>query len=44
MGFHMTLNYIANLEGTKEVKEVKSMICEKSVYHAMVCLAATEHY
>lgn len=38
----MTQNYIANLKGNKEVKEVKSMICGQSIYHVMVSIAAID--
>lgn len=36
----MTQNYIANPEGNKGVKEVKRTICEKSMYHVTVSIAA----
>lgn len=36
----MTQNYITNPKDNKGVKEVKSMICEKAIYHAVASIAA----
>lgn len=38
--FYMNQNYIANPKGNKSVKKTKRMICEKSIYHVLVSLAA----